>query len=108
MIETDKIFAFLHKCQAYAQSEEFQLYRSLRKYRLSLHTVRENYRSLFILIKLYHTRTEDKHFWNPENPYERWKLQIRLTTGVLNYLGSKETLVYLSRKFRDNHLMMLT
>lgn len=98
----DAKFSFIHKKDAFVASEEYILYKTIRKLRLALVTHRRNHRTLLKSMNRAYERSQHADFWNP--PYELWRQQSIVTTDLLNFLGSKETIINVTEIFIDKHL----
>ncbi len=94
---------FLLRMQEFQKSEEFLIYKALRKLRLGVTCHKQNYRSLMKSIAVYHLRGKQRDFHDPEHPLEKWRLQRTITTDILNYLGSVGAMIYVNRAFTDTY-----
>lgn len=99
-----EVFKFIESFKKFRESDNFQLYRNLRKARLILYSLRRNYSTLSKSFNEFHRKEADPEFWSNSSPYLRRNIQKRITTDLLNYLSSASSIVDISRNFSRKEL----
>lgn len=102
-MESDKT-RFILSTEEFRESDRFLLYKRLRRNRLILYSLRQNFQSLQRAFKNFHKHEVQSDFWSSRNPYLRWNIQKKITTCLLNYLSSTSSIIDISRDISKSEL----
>ena len=94
---------YLLSFEIFRNSDNYKLYKKLRRFRQILHSLRQNYYLLTAAFKKFHASGPNKEFWNSTS-FDRSNIQRRLSTVILNYLSSASSIIDISRTFSRNEL----
>lgn len=95
---------FILRVQKFTKSEHFQLYKKIRRVRIILYSIRQNYIALNKSFANFHKEGIVSEFWSNESPFVKENTRKRITTNVLNYLSSASAIIDITRDLSKKEL----